>query len=766
MTFWDLTRGGRVRGVLHNAHLPPASTHGGVAGGLTRIEFLPGQPVLASSGRDNALRTWIFDERLQSTVPRPLHSRAGHAAPVTRLEFLPAAAAGADAGGKWLLSAARDRSLWAWSLRRDGQSAELSQGPVQSRARRIRAGTGRALEGDAAARLEDLKAPEVTCIACCLNRDGGMGASAGGGPVWANVAKGKQDQGSADTPVTGWESVVTGHRGDRVARTWFWGRKKAGRWALETGDGTEVASVAISPCGTFALLGSAGGGIDTFNLQSGMRRQRFPAALTPAQARRLQLRKQEQAASADRDPGKPTWQAGEGRHTAAVTGLVVDNLNQTLVSASLDGTLKFWAFSTARLEHALTLAPRTPITLLRHHRANDLLLLACDDLCLRIVDLATRRPVRELWGSAAPCADARLSPDGRWAVAAGRDAVVRVWDLPSGHCVDAFRTDPAPAALALSPTGEFLATAHAGERGVRVWSNRALFAAGPPTRALAPDDVLPAAAVAAPGIGGEVGAAPLDAAFDEDAASAVDEDAPPSADVAVDQLSIGLTTLSLLPRARWTTLLHLEAVASRNRPVEPPKAPEKAPFFLPALDRSSGSMPQQSTTGAAQTDGQALAVSAAERSRIAVLQRRGGASGSDDTFSALLRATPTDPEPFIAHLKALPPAAADVAIRSLRVAPHPLGPEGDAGAGNELAAFVRAVAARVRQRRDYECVQAWMAVFLRVHGEALAGMEGVEGKDVVSALGEWRDAAREEAARMSELVGYCSGVLGFLRSGR
>jgi hypothetical protein len=48
-----------------------------------------------------------------------------------------------------------------------------------------------------------------------------------------------------------------------------------------------VQSVAISPCGTFALVGSAGGSIDMFNLQSGMHRQSFPARITSS--RKLQL---------------------------------------------------------------------------------------------------------------------------------------------------------------------------------------------------------------------------------------------------------------------------------------------------------------------------------------------------------------------------------------------------------------------------------------------------------------------------------------------
>lgn len=238
VTLWDLNEGGRVMGVLRDAHDPPSSSGGQVSGGISRAEFLPGQPVLVTSGLDNALKSWIFDETPFSPIPRILHSRGGHAAPITRLDFLPAEADGADAAGKWLLSAGRDRSLWGWSIRRDAQSTELSQGNIRKKARKLGI-LCRGLDAEKSTGLEDLKAPEIICMACSLNRDGGMGASTGGGAVWANVSN-KKSKSDSDNGPTGWESIVTGHRGDKYARTWFWGRKKAGRWAFETGDGSEV----------------------------------------------------------------------------------------------------------------------------------------------------------------------------------------------------------------------------------------------------------------------------------------------------------------------------------------------------------------------------------------------------------------------------------------------------------------------------------------------------------------------------------------------
>ena len=67
------------------------------------------------------------------------------------------------------------------------------------------------------------------------------------------------------------------------------------------GDDTEVTSVAISSCGTFAVIGSAGGAIDMYNLQSGQHRRRFPSRLTPSEARKLKLEKLQKGDAIDSD---------------------------------------------------------------------------------------------------------------------------------------------------------------------------------------------------------------------------------------------------------------------------------------------------------------------------------------------------------------------------------------------------------------------------------------------------------------------------------
>jgi len=711
ITLWDLTRGGRVAGVLRAAHETSSSSR---SSGINKIEFLPSQPVIISTGLDNALKSWIFDETPFSAVPRLLHSRSGHAAPVTTLTFLPAASDGSEAAGKWLLSAGQDRALWGFSLRKDGQSSELSQGHVKKKAKKM----GH-LE-DNSTSVEDLKAPPISSIACSLNRDGGMGGV--GGPVWMN----SKNVNAEEANMSGWESVVTAHEGDKLARTWFWGRKKAGRWTFESSDHTPVSSVAITACGTFALIGSIGGNIDMFNLQSGIHRQQFPPKPTLGEAKKLR-----QSQSMSGENAKTSIQ-----HTGRVTGIAVDNVNKTVISCGLDGAIIFWDFMSGTGIDAIYIESAAA-TALRYNATSGLISLTCDDLCIRIIDIETRRTVRELWGCVGQIYDHNFSHDGRWIVACSMDSVIRVFDLATGHLIDAFRTQTCTS-VAFSSTGEFLATAHTGSLGINIWNNKSLYMQIPTRQINEETGIIDLTATTI--FSGSSQLAIQDGPVGDE------EDIPLLNSTSdIDQLHSSLLTLSILPQSRWQTLLNLDTIRQRNKPVEPPPKPKKAPFFLPSTLKNSVKPPDPAPNT---LPTEASSLTPAERSRIS---RIAAQAQHVSPFSTLLSTFATDPDQnptnLVSHLEALSPSAADLEIRTLQ---H-----------NEMLPFVRALTQQLILNKDFELVNTWMSCFLRMHGDVVQA-----NKELQAAVVEWRRAVKGAEQHLEDLNGYCKGVIEFLRSAR
>jgi U3 small nucleolar RNA-associated protein 21 len=384
----------------------------------------------------------------------------------------------------------------------------------------------------------------------------------------------------------------------------------------------------------------------------------------------------------------------------------------------------------------------TKVLSLRYHPNSDLVALSCDDGSIRVLDIETKKLVRELWASQSHAEsqtiDYTFSSDGRWIISAASDSTVRVWDLPTGHLIDAMRLPKKCNTVAFSPSGEFLATGLDGEVGVHIWTNRTLFT-HVSTRQIKDSDIV---AVNAPTASGEGGVALIEAAAEEEPEDEEDTTTVPI----MDQLSDKITTLSLVPKSRWQTLLHLDVIRARNKPKEAPKAPEKAPFFLPSVGPYSTSNP----------DSAALApLNQEPTSRISssALASRSTAATSTNEFTRHLAtaAETASYTPLLTFLASLPPSAADIAIRTLDMTPP----------YTELRTFIQALTVRLQERRDYELVQAWMSVFLRLHGDTI-----VRVPDLVDELRKWQDEAKRERERVGGLVGYSVGVVGWVRSAR
>ena len=197
-------------------------------------------------------------------------------------------------------------------------------------------------------------------------------------------------------------------------------------------------------------------------------------------------------------------------------------------------------------------------------------------------------------------------------------------------------------------------------------------------------------------------------------------------------------------------------VQERNKAKDPPKAPEKAPFFLPSL-------PGESVLGENVDSRFSTESTAAELSQIARFQQSQNPGGAGSAFTSYLQSGRRSGNfhSFFEHIKHLSPTKVDLEIRSLKPRMQ--------GGHSELSDFVSALTSQLRLKQDFELVNAWMAVFLRIHADTVRTCSDQKGgaHSVLSeALVNWSQEQQKEGKRLAGLVGYCRGVVGFLRSSR
>ncbi|XP_075993442.1 WD repeat-containing protein 36 [Genypterus blacodes] len=456
---------------------------------------------------------------------------------------------------------------------------------------------------------------------------------------------------SAAARQSDWDGIVACHRGRLATTTWNYQRCTMGAHHLQppiTRDNATATVVDITSCGNFALIGSSSGRVDVYNLQSGLHRGCYG------------------------DEGKA--------HAGALRGVAADALNQLTLTVASDCLLKFWHFRSRKQEEELKLSAAPALMML--HRESGMLALTLDDFTLLVVDIETRRVVRKFAGHHGNINDMTFSPDGRWLVTVAMDCTIRTWDLPSGSLVDCFLVAMAPVGVSMSPTGDFLATAHVDSLGLCLWTNKSL--CGPVGLRPLPADFQPTVETL-PGVA-------ADLTEQEVTSEEADEY------VSADQLGAELVTLSLLPESQWKSLLHLDAIKKRNRPVAPPVAPTAAPFFLPTMP---GITPRFLTPAETEQETQSKLLSLSSLG-----QRSKFSSALESADQAGLFDLP------IRLLKDCGPSAVSVELSGLSA-------EGG-GADSLLLAFIHMIDSMLTSGRDFDLAHAYLSLFLKLHLRSLS----------------------------------------------
>ena len=291
-----------------------------------------------------------------------------------------------------------------------------------------------------------------------------------------------------------WGDLVTIHRNHAMAYVWSTKRGaqsgpvlRQPHWNISAMKerpprSANATSVAISACGNFALVGTLGGVIYKYNLQSGLPRGSFPRDATTQTAeeeRRRQkglkfagdvgrtMRILEKNATkggmmpsdidqAERErmhyletEAKRKSMIDRASHSEAVVGIAIDSLNKTVVTAGSDSKLVLWSFVTHMPHKKSPITLPRPATKLCHVRDSDLAAIAMNDFGIVVFDCSSLSIVRYFGGdryNQSP-KDSRMShtglisdmgfgPDGRKLFTSSFDGTIRVWDVPTGLCID------------------------------------------------------------------------------------------------------------------------------------------------------------------------------------------------------------------------------------------------------------------------------------------------------------------------------------------
>lgn len=362
-------------GRLHVWNLGSSSSDGGIklerklqntmeeahSSRISRVHFLHGEPVMVSAGEDNSIKVWIFDS--PDGTARLLRSREGHSGCPLKIRYYGGSTNAsmrdnADAMSCEIISAGSDSTLRLFNTAIESQNREMSQQVILKKLGLRR-------------RHERLPVTTGFDFSEARQRD------------WGNLATIHKNH--ANTYIWKFKNrAVT----EMILRQKQWTTNEM----MHTTDrATHSTAVVMSPCGNYCAVGSRGGTVYLYNVQSGIPRGSFPSSKTPGMKAGTLQQKQavpgnvfheqkkfmkegtgayagslnplnkgnEKEEEAERE-AKEMLRLGQEGHTQDVTGMFIEIANTIMTTCSLDGQLIFWDFGGhAVLERVIHSSPLT-----------------------------------------------------------------------------------------------------------------------------------------------------------------------------------------------------------------------------------------------------------------------------------------------------------------------------------------------------------------------------------------------------------------------
>lgn len=689
--------------------------------GVIFADFVPGQPFLVTAGAaDNSVKVHVFDESKEDI--RLLRYRQGHHLPPTLVRFC-----GED--GLNMVSAGMDKELRLVCAVHEAKNRPFSQSCADKRGRTAKKNVRKRMKVEVGDDTTDLKRllPPVTAMALsnAREKDGSFAnlvtVHAGRGQAYCWRLENGAFHKHILVPPNGPNRYRLAFQRsvNQLEQT---RKKRKKEKQLNHNDPVTVAScVDITPCGNFAIVGFVNGNVHSFNLQSGLHQGVYTHVPDKGASGN---------SSGAHEVFKENWGAA---HEGPVNAVCIDGCGDLLASTGgTDQTIKFWGVHTRKPDGDEIRTELNVVKMIWCEKS-DLIVSAMEDFSIYAFDVPTRRVARIFRGHEGPIVDLCLSEQGRRVISGSMDGCIRVWDVPSGCCMNVAQCREAPTSISVSSNGDFLATTHANNLSIRLWVNSGRF--GNENGKL---DVE----------GNVLGDIIEDVEVDEEEKDA--STVKLVKDVSLDggvQVAEKTVTLSGRPANVWTVLSHLQEVRERNKPKEPVKKGANAPFFIPTI---KGLSFQLDTGGGGNPESQG---EEADEERTTSNESMAGSDDGSDSDgegaelvglsrvgSLLLK------EKFEDVARLLGAASTHEIDNELR------GLRGKRCRRNAVKYFEEAM----KNGRCFELVQAELGLFLRCHGEALAKDEG--GIDLLERLADAQHGRWDYLRDMFDSVQSLSSV--------
>lgn len=696
------------------------------ADGVIFADFVPGQPFLVTAGAvDNSVKVHVFDESKEDI--RLLRYRQGHHLPPTIVRFC-----GED--GLNMVSAGMDRELRLVCAVHEAKNRPMSQSCADKRGRTAKKNLRKRMKAEVGDRAPDLKRllPPVTAMALSNAREKDSGFAnlvsihSGRNQAYCwRIENGAFHKHVLVPPNGPSQYRLAFQRSDSQPEQPPKKKKKDGL-VKHIGPVSVASCVSITPCGNFAIIGYLNGSIHSFNLQSGLHQGIY----THMDDKVTQL-----SGSGAREQFEKVWGVA---HEGPVNAISLDGCGDLLASTGgTDQRIKFWGVHT-RKPDGFDISTGMNVAKMIWCEKSDLIMSAMEDFSVHVYDVPTRKVARIFRGHEGPIVDLCLSEQGRRVVSGSMDGSIRVWDVPSGCCLNIMWCREAPTSLSVSSNGDFLATTHANSLSIRLWVNSERFR-DEKSETRTEIDVLG-------DIVEDVDTNPSE--MDSDVEEHIKDDSPE------DSLKVAneTVTLSGRPANVWTVLSHLQEVRERNKPKEPAKKGANAPFFLPTVKGLSFKL-DTSGTGESDPRGEGTEEEEEKTTSNESMEESEDAMESSSEDGEIVGLSHVGclfiEEKFDEVARVLETASAHDIDREMR------GLKGARCRRNGVKYFEEAM----RNGRNFELIQAELGVFLRCHGEALAQDEG--GSELLVKLidaqqGRW-DYLRDMFDSVQSLCSVFSG---------